>query len=176
MKGEPKPDYNWLISSRHKASELLYGLHQISEQLSGEISKDHQALFENLVGAAFSLWRAAFLAHEREELWPKSLVAATELLKELLSHNRIGYEQEKNQFAWFCRFYLKSAELRIDRVVKHFMAKDFQVDLKQCEAVQRILERIDDQKAAAEEKPTERWNDAHEAADFLVKELRKQVS
>jgi hypothetical protein len=51
-------------------------------------------VFSLLVGVAFSLWRAAFLAEMPTRKWPQALGDAQQILKTVLSTNTIAFTTE----------------------------------------------------------------------------------
>jgi hypothetical protein len=74
----------------------------------------NEYLLDHLIGAAFSLWRAVFLAetfrtdesiHESQEAF----------LAKVISDNSISFGDDKINRAWTVGYYLDDAKLRIER-------------------------------------------------------------
>lgn len=76
-------------------------------------------MFGLLVGAAFSLWRAAFLV-DAERDWPKILEKAETFLEAVVEDNTINYLQDKNTRNWTVGYYLNNARYRLGRVLSKF--------------------------------------------------------
>ena len=108
--------FEWLVKARGENQSQLLCLYRFSEtsenkKVLQEDSKK-QDLFALLVGAAFSLWRAAFLS-DTNRTWPNTLDAATQLLKSLLEDNAVTYPTDRKTREWMGGYYLNSAVFRL---------------------------------------------------------------
>jgi hypothetical protein len=69
-------------------------------------------LFQQLVGASFSLWRAVFLlGRERDRAASHS--AAMQFLHLLVRDNAIAYPQDRETASWSAGYYLGNAMYRL---------------------------------------------------------------
>lgn len=110
----------WAIDARARSQRLLLALYAFGEQRgfrSADEAFDHDdqetQLFSLLVGVAFSLWRAAFLADMPTRTWPEALRDAHLLLDKVLSTNAIAFGTEHDLQGWTGGFYLNNAKLRL---------------------------------------------------------------
>ena len=115
---EAKADlFNWLIPQRLQTQELLLSLYRY-RAARPDLADDPDARrsFGLLAGAAFSLWRAVFLAKpEREWASPKGILAgAVELLEKVLENNALLYGDEKRIENWSVGYYLNNAYYRLE--------------------------------------------------------------
>jgi hypothetical protein len=117
---QQRPDYSWLIDSRSRIQAVLLALH---ESVSSADKRDRLAqepmdrdVFVLLMGAAFSLWRAAFLSHA-EHMWPEILTHANKFLEILIADNAINYPQDRDTRDWSGGYYLANARYRLVRAL-----------------------------------------------------------
>ena len=56
-------NFNWLVKARASNQEALLRLYRLGKENSEKLQSDEvgRSLFTLLIGAGFSLWRAAFL-------------------------------------------------------------------------------------------------------------------
>ena len=113
-----RPDYPWLISRRSQIQETLLALHDLiatdDDRSALENDPVRRKTFGLLMGAAFSLWRAAFLSHGEHE-WPPVLRHAKTFLERLLRDNAIAYTQDQETRDWTAGYYLNNAMFRLVR-------------------------------------------------------------
>ena len=74
MANDRRPDFEWVIQARADIQNDLLTLYKMVERedqslTSGDYNDPLKISFSLLVGASFSLWRAAFLSHVRQA-WP----------------------------------------------------------------------------------------------------------
>jgi hypothetical protein len=90
----PEPDFEWLIDARADIQRDMFEIYELDRKYRGTLTKgDDDSLrgaFASLVGAAFSLWRAAFLSHIARS-WNDILTNASQLLAETLTTNAALY-------------------------------------------------------------------------------------
>ena len=121
MASDPNPktkEYEWLIEARAKIQLSLlelHKLHEMAKHLEEEPDKQQLGLgLGRLVGAAFSLWRAAPLVwgykkrNNQEEIGARGLV-----LNYLLRDNAINFPQDRASQDWMGGFYLNNAKDRL---------------------------------------------------------------
>jgi hypothetical protein len=111
------PDERLEIALRAR-SDIQDTLFEMYKFLKAEppILKDklHQQAFQLLVGAAFSLWRAIFLA-EADRDWSSLSRSMECFLHRVITDNTITYQDDKRNNAWTVGYYLGSAQLRIEK-------------------------------------------------------------
>ena len=74
-------------------------------------------LFDHLVGAAFSLWRAAFLAETMRE--EQDIHQSQEqFLEKVIADNMITFTDDKLNRHWTVEYYLENAKLRLMRAIE----------------------------------------------------------
>ncbi|MGH8487768.1 MAG: hypothetical protein ACREXS_02555, partial [Gammaproteobacteria bacterium] len=107
-------DYTWLVDRRSKVQELLLGLYELVKANRATIAQDdlQRGVFSLLVGAAFSLWRAAFLTDTQRD-WLGVLLHAERFLELVVRDNAINYPQDRAALAWSVGYYLNSAYARL---------------------------------------------------------------
>ena len=90
----PEPDFEWVIAARADIQRALLDLYRFEEKIRSrllvEADNVSKSAFALLVGASFSLWRAAFLS-DIAQGWPQILDSAKLLLHEVLSSNAVPY-------------------------------------------------------------------------------------
>ena len=70
-----------------------------------------------MVGSAFSLWRAIFLAHINRKT-ERNFEDARKFLKKVVRDNAIGYIDDVNLQTWSFGFYLNNARFRLRPIWK----------------------------------------------------------
>jgi len=104
----------WLIEARKRNQDLLLFLYKASVHFeTRETGRERRELFLYLVGAAFSLWRAAFLCDTEERTWNPTIGHAKELLATVLTDNAVSYTTERRTVDWMGGYYLNNAMLRL---------------------------------------------------------------
>jgi hypothetical protein len=96
---------DWLIPQRSlvqdDASELLDLIKNYKDKFSGD--EDTEDVAALLVGAAFSLWRAVFLAPKNPTPRLAIVKKGRKFLEKFLHDNSISYGDEKNNRKWVLR-------------------------------------------------------------------------
>jgi hypothetical protein len=83
--------------------------------------REYSLTAQALVGAAFSLWRAVFLA-EKEGSLGASLVHSIKFLEKIVRTNAIAFPQEMEANEWTFNYYLNNC---------HYRLRDLQCDRKE---------------------------------------------
>lgn len=164
-------DYTWLVESRSKVQHLLLELYRFLKDNRSTLEQRgfERSVFGLLVGAAFSLWRAAFLANA-ERSWPDILKKAEDLLQIVVEDNAISYLQEKKTEDWMVGYYLNNARYRLARVRSKFAEV---IDASQMAQIAEFSEFDGVQKPGGidETDPKDAWsktyNALHRAVEFL---------
>jgi hypothetical protein len=114
-----KPDIEhlrWAVEQRAEIQRTLLALYEYVRKTTpvASYADPKVYLLDNLIGAAFSLWRAAFLAETFRT--DESVFRSQELfLAKVISDNSIQFSDDKVNRAWTVGYYLDSAKLRIER-------------------------------------------------------------
>jgi hypothetical protein len=103
-------NYTWLIKARALNQEVLLRLYRL--KVTDKSNRVSQYIYTLLVGAAFSLWRAAFLSDATREL-DKITEDATKLLKRLIQDNAVAYPQDRDTREWMAGYYINNAIWRL---------------------------------------------------------------
>jgi len=116
-----------LTKWRNSAQLILFSLLRLVSNKKSKIRDDdkHSAIFQLLVGTAFSLWRAVFLA-DRPFAFPEAAEAAQAFLEKVVSDNAIGYMDEKKSGPWTAGFYESHIQYRLYHLHKMY-GKDLRV-------------------------------------------------
>jgi hypothetical protein len=109
---------DWAIAARERSQKLLLALYEFGQH---ESERPKTEVFSLLVGVAFSLWRAAFLADAPTRTWPEALADAQEFLKTVLRTNAIAFNTEHTRQGWTGGYYLNNAKLRLEEVLRRQM-------------------------------------------------------
>jgi hypothetical protein len=111
----PALDFKWVIDARADIQAAMLALYQFDsrnrERLLTEDDDVHRGVLGLLVGASFSLWRAAFLSGIERE-WKDVLNDATDLLREVLTSNAVSFPTELRLKDWMFGYYLNNALYR----------------------------------------------------------------
>jgi hypothetical protein len=114
-----KPDIEHLRWAVNQRAEIQHTLLALYEYVRRTHSKAGYAdtkvyLLDHLIGAAFSLWRAVFLAetYRTDEGIRESQET---FLAKVISDNSITFGDDKINRAWTVGYYLDDAKLRIER-------------------------------------------------------------
>jgi hypothetical protein len=101
-------EFNWNIDAKK--------LHATTKKLGDQ---SYWLDFSYLVGAAFSLWRAAFLTDVHNERPPKQVSDSIHrFLHPLIRDNIINFAQDRESSQWSVGYYLSNANFRLIAVAK----------------------------------------------------------
>lgn len=120
----------WAIEHRAEIQRTLLALYELSFGLDSDPFK--LTLFNDLVGAAFSLWRAVFLA-DKSRNYGEVHESATEFLERVVTTNAITFGDDRASSAWSVGYYLDNAKLRLDSACKYSRANQSHPSLEQVE-------------------------------------------
>jgi hypothetical protein len=119
MTAAKKPDVEhlrWAVEQRAEIQRTLLALYEYVRKTPSKsgYAEPKVYLLDNLIGAAFSLWRAVFLAEtfRTDETIHQSQEA---FLAKVISDNSITFGDDKINRAWTVGYYLDDAKLRIER-------------------------------------------------------------
>jgi hypothetical protein len=159
------PEFRWIIDARSQVQDLLLRLYRIGSDWPVEDDKDIGRSYTYLVGAAFSLWRAAFLTDADRSLSKivRGDFGALTLLRTLIKDNAVNYPQDRKTRGWMVGYYLNSARLRLAHTRKFLPEADQSPQLAKFLALH--------QEGIAELPPPTAWDTIYEAASAMVDTL-----
>ena len=107
-------NFGWLVDNRSKIQRFLLELYEFKKSKQALYSKDTETdLWCDLVGIAFSLWRAVFLSDHKNRDRKEIINNAEIFLEEVIANNAINYPQDKKTQKWTGGYYINNARLRI---------------------------------------------------------------
>jgi hypothetical protein len=113
---DDRPDFRWLVDRRSQVQLALVELHGLiarpEQQVQLLSDLDATRAHGLLMGAGFSLWRAAFLSHGSRDR-ADVLRHAESFLSTLLADNAINYPQDRDTKNWSSGYYLNNARFRL---------------------------------------------------------------
>jgi hypothetical protein len=109
--GEQPDTLTWLVERRSEVQHLLLRLHHIGASPALE-GTGRLAVFQLLLGVAFSLWRAVFLVNEARST-SNVQTTARQFLQLVIEDNAITYLNDKQKRVWSSGYYLNNALFRI---------------------------------------------------------------
>ena len=101
----------WLIERRWRIQCLCLELHEYLAKNAIPVRADWP-FFSPLLAAAFSLWRAAFLADATRK-WEDIYEDAQKFFGFLIEDNAINYPQDRTTRAYSAGYYLNNAKFRL---------------------------------------------------------------
>jgi len=114
----------WLVDSRNKIQSLMLRLYRLAQDPDVNEAKRPENLHD-LIGAAFSLWRAVFLANakalnseqdpEGKKRGPRQKLDkdAADFLKRVIDTNAISFVDDLRFGSWTVGYYLNNARFRL---------------------------------------------------------------
>lgn len=121
----------WLVQNRSRIQRHMLELDQFwAEMKESGVEREFWPAFGMLIGIAFSLWRAVFLAPRGKPEAVNEIEQGLKFLGILIDTNAIGFPQESENWRWAAGYYLNNAMLRL-----HALGTD--------SATRRILEGDD---------------------------------
>lgn len=167
------PDnFNWLVQARASNQEALLRLYRLAKGNSEKLQCDEmgRSLFTLLVGAGFSLWRAAFLSDAHRE-WARIIGDATQLLERLVRDNAVAYIQDRETREWMAGYYLNNAQWRLLIAWKQLKLQGHRGSMP---VALRRVKRYED-RGVEQELPIELWNTSHGALRELMGVLEQRL-
>ena len=110
-------DFEWLVSERGRIQELSLRLLSLMKSRQATIFA-HAVYMEAvllMIGAAFSLWRAVFLAHSNQTTGI-NFEAGQQLIEKVVRHNMISYFDDVALQTWSFGFYLNNCRFRLQQM------------------------------------------------------------
>ena len=117
-----KPDEEhlvWAIDQRAEVQRTLLMLYRfVRDNLPERLDFDIRYLLDLLIGAAFSLWRAVFLAETFRDIVQihKSQEA---FLEKVITDNAITFADDKANRDWTVEYYLENTKFRLERAISY---------------------------------------------------------
>jgi hypothetical protein len=105
--------HQWAIDERARVQHTLLGLYAyVREKSADDLEPMRVAVLDSLIGAAFALWRAVFLA---ADLRTKETVRKSQedFLASVIATNTITFNDDRRNSAWSFSFYIQAAKDRL---------------------------------------------------------------
>lgn len=110
---------DWAIEQRAEIQRTLLALYKCIETHHVSTSDvHHQHMLNHLVGAAFSLWRAVFLADTFRN-YGNIQADQKRFLEKVITDNAITFSDDKTNNNWTVGYYLENAKLRLAQAVTY---------------------------------------------------------
>jgi len=108
----------WAIDQRAAIQRTLLALYEfVHTHQSADLRFFDKILLDHLIGAAFSLWRAAFLAETLRK--DEDIRDSQEkFLEKVITDNAITFNDDKLNRHWTVEYYLENAKLRLGRAIE----------------------------------------------------------
>jgi hypothetical protein len=104
----------WSVDARHNIQRTIHDLYRCSFAKEIETGERNRARAYHLMTAVgFALWRAAFLADERERSPREAIEHAGEFLRTILTTNNIGFADDRGAMDWASGHYINNAGFRL---------------------------------------------------------------
>ncbi len=160
-------NFDWLIRARASNQQILLRLYRFGKEHEDQLKDDatDRSVFALLVGASFSLWRAAFLTDASRQ-WPTIMEDATKLLERLVRDNAVAYPQDRETRQWMAGYYLNNAQWRLLEAWRYLRSRH---SSQAVPAAVTRLQQIEDV-ATEREKPSVLW-EASESALLEMLEI-----
>jgi hypothetical protein len=107
----------WAIEQRAEIQRTLLALYEfVHLHPVADLQMEERYLLDHLIGAAFSLWRAAFLAETLRQQ-EKIHESQEKFLEKVITDNAITFNDDKLNRHWTVEYYLENAKLRLARAI-----------------------------------------------------------
>jgi hypothetical protein len=149
----------WLVESRYSNQQAALKIRALLNH--PEAKEGNLATVQDLVGACFSLWRAAFLADKkgvREHVFRD----ASAFLDEMIAHNAIAYTQDRKAFEWTFNYYATNAARALHKLGETWVT------------IKAILSESD-QPTGRYTRPQRRWDRNHRALEEAIRCFEKHL-
>jgi len=106
--------FKWLIDGRATNQRSTVALYEIIDRHRDDLVLNPEFLevAQDLLGIAFSLWRAVFLSDTTGD-YEDQIADAEKFLVSLIADNTVLYVTDKNARNWSFRYYLDNAVYRL---------------------------------------------------------------
>lgn len=155
--------YKRLVQGRSDIQELCFRLYALVKDQRALLEQDaaRRSIFNLLVGASFSLWRAIFLTASMERD-PSGLMDHVEdFLTRLVRDNAITYESDRQTQKWSAGYYINNARYRLARV-KGKLAQISGTDPVALSAAFQKFDALDQQGLDSKSTLMDEWNNTYE--------------
>lgn len=106
--------FSKLVDARIENQNLMLLLYKSNNKALKPYKRD---IFNYLIGATFSLWRAANLIDGKRKRGEVK-IKARDLLEKLIADNAIGYYQDKELRKWMSGYYMNNTHFRLIGIKK----------------------------------------------------------
>jgi hypothetical protein len=108
-------DRRWLVENRSKIQARMLELDELSPNVREPYVPGIQSLFNMMIGAVFSLWRAVFLVRTDYD-FDKEHNHALVLLGTLIDTNAVNFSQDHKSANWMAGYYINNAVFRLHAI------------------------------------------------------------
>ncbi|MGB6485915.1 MAG: hypothetical protein WBE91_03440 [Steroidobacteraceae bacterium] len=143
----------WLVQSRYSNQQAALKITALLNQ--PKASDGNLATVQDLVGACFSLWHAAFLA-DKTGVRAVVFKHASDFLDEMIAHNTIAYAQDRKSYEWTFNYYATNAARALHKLADTWPS------------IRTILLEPDEP-TGGYTRPQRRWDRNHRALDEAIK-------
>lgn len=175
MEASAKTDiehFKWAIDRRGKVQQTILALYEFLESYQPEATKwQEEAFIDDLIAAAFSLWRAVFLL-EKPRLGQSVRDAQLRFLHSILASNTITFNDDRTNSAWSATFYLQNAKHRLNNATRY--ADRHLADKKSKMALMDIRSWLDTRGLMPRGMRFE-WDHAHSSVRLLLKVVHPEM-
>jgi hypothetical protein len=109
----------WAIDQRAEVQHTLLGLYGlVRHRPPPSLDDDTRYLLDLLIGAAFSLWRAVFLAETVRDV-VKIHRSQEAFLQKVITDNAITFADDRDNRHWTVEYYLENAKFRLVQAITY---------------------------------------------------------
>jgi hypothetical protein len=110
----------WVVRNRAKNQECALALFELLKKYPAQWKKPlYSSAAQMLVGIAFSLWRAAFLADKSGDVG-SAIEHASLFLEKIILDNAIAYAQDRSAREWTFTYYVNAARYMLVELGRAF--------------------------------------------------------
>jgi len=142
----------WLVQSRYSNQQAALKIRALLDH--PKASDGNLATVQDLVGACFSLWRAAFLA-DKTGVRTAVFKHASAFLDEMIAHNAIAYAQDRKSYEWTFNYYATNAARALHKLADKWPS------------IRTILSESDEP-TGGYTRPQRRWDRNHRALEEAI--------
>jgi hypothetical protein len=143
----------WRVQSRYSNQQAARKIRALLNH--PKASDGNLATVQDLIGACFSLWRAAFLADKtgvRDDVFRHASI----FLDEMIAHNIIAYTQDRKSYEWTFNYYATNAARALYKLAEKWPS------------IGTILSESDEP-TGGYTRPQRRWERNHRALEEAIK-------
>jgi hypothetical protein len=174
-----KPDFEhlqWAIDKRADIQRTLLALYEFIRHHPPPRRTEENYVLGFLIGAAFSLWRAVFLADTfRDDVAIHT--SQEQFLEKVITDNAIGFSDDKQNRHWTVGYYLENAKFRLSNAASYIEhhARAFNLN-DSAEVLAKIMPFLRLTGTLGVELTRYEWDSAHYALRLLFKIIKPDTN